>query len=137
MKINQNTNTIKSEIASGKAIDLQWRLQSLGLPNEVKNKNIASEIADTLYDMRYIHYFNEIERDSERLIRNGVTSRAFYLIVDTDCKLYISLNPITDKYEVKYVVYDNELKYENIQHIIYTLYALGILIGFDDSEKAS
>lgn len=137
MEINQNTNTIRNEIASGKIIDLQWRLPSLGLPHEKENNDIANEIANILYEMGYIHYFAEIERDSERLVKYGVNRRAFYLIVDTDCKLYISLNPITDKYEVKYVVYDNELKYENIQHIIYTLYALGILIGFDDSEKAS
>lgn len=137
MKIIQATNTIRNEIASGKAIDLQGRFPSLGLPNEAENEEKANELADILYNMGYIHYFSEIGRDSERLVRNGVTSRAFYLIVDTDCKLYISLNPITDMYEIKYVVYDSELEYENIQHIIYTLYALGILIGFDDSEKAS
>lgn len=134
MKINQNTATIRDEIASGKAIDLQWRLPSLGLPNEEENKDMADEIADILYNMGYIHYFSEIGRDSERLVRNGVTNRAFYLIVDGNCKLYISTNPNTDRYEVKYVVYDNVLNYQNLQHIIYTLYAMGMLISYEEAS---
>lgn len=134
MKINQNTATIRDEIASGKAIDLQWRLPSLGLPNEEENKDMADELAQILYDMGYVHYFNEIDRDAERLIRNGVTNRAFYLIVDGNCKLYISTNPNTDRYEVKYVVYDNVLNYQNLQHIIYTLYAMGMLISYEEAS---
>lgn len=139
MQINQNTNMIKSEIVSGKAIDLQWRLPSLGLPKEAENKDIANELAMILYDMGYIHYFNEIDRDSERLVRNGVTSRAFYLSVDDNCKLYISTNPATNNFEVKYVVYEKDLTRENLQHIIYTLYAMDMLIPYMDAnnEKAS
>ncbi|WP_312753788.1 hypothetical protein [Rummeliibacillus suwonensis] len=134
MEINQNTDSIRTEIASGKTIDLQGRFPSLGLPNEAENEEKANELADILYNMGYIHYFSEIGRDSERLVRNGVTNRAFYLIVDGNCKLYISTNPNTDRYEVKYVVYDNVLNYQNLQHIIYTLYAMGMLISY---EKAS
>lgn len=140
MRINQDTDTIKCEIVSGKTIDLQWRLPALGLPNEEENKEKANELAMILYDMGYIHYFNELDRDSERLIRNGVTNRAFYLSVDDNCKLYISTNPATNNFEVKYVVYSRELNHENIQHIIYTLYAMGMLIPYMDannSEKAS
>lgn len=134
MEIVTETKSIREELKRGTVIDLQGRLYFLENVNCEKNREIRGKFEFELYKKGYLPYFNEMESI-------GRKARAFYVNVYETCKLYISTNPTSDKYELKYIVYDNLNKMDNdtIQRIIQTLKELDMLIRYDDSdfEKAS
>lgn len=136
MEIITNTRSIKEEIKRGTVIDLQGRLYFIDSVNSEKNREVKGKLEVELYGEGYLPYYKEIEMKG--LSRD---SRAFYVNVDETCKLYISTNPSTNDFELKYIVYNSSDGMDNntIQSIIQTLKELGMLIRYDDSdfEKAS
>lgn len=141
MKIDQNTDTLMDYIRSGKLIDLAGLLDFWEPVNTNYNITFQNALEMELYHLGYLPFYSALAKEDERLHNWGVTGRAFYATVDDNCKLFVGINPDTDKYEIRYAVYDNNLTNKNMQHIIYALYAMGVLIPWDDvddnSEEAS
>lgn len=133
MEIQIETNSIREEINRGTLIDLQNRLYFIDSVNSKTNREVKGKLEFMLYEEGYLPYFNAINSIDLRGLSRDV--RAFYIDVDESCKLYVSTNPNNNAYELRYIVYNEEISISSLRKIIKQLEKLKMLITF--VEKAS
>lgn len=130
MKISLETRDIRKKLLSGKVIDILGNLEFMDSVNCEKNKKIKKDLELLLYNEGYLPYFNEIPSDS--FVSDEITdnSRAFYVDVDNECKLYISTKSDSSNFELKYITYDNAVSLKSMHSILHMLNELGMLITY-------